>query len=456
MAKITFCGGAKSVTGSNYLLETSKSKILVDCGLVQGAEHCPDVNWREFMYNPKDINALFITHTHTDHIGLVPKLVKDGYRGKIYATLPTLELAPIMLDDGQEIISQECRSKHKDLLYEKEDIEQCEEQFHPVKYKEVVQVADDIRVCFRDAGHILGSASLEVWVKENGKESKIVFSGDLGNPPTPLLAPIDYIEDSDYVLMETTYGDRLHEDRKERMSLLEEIIESVIKEKGVLMIPAFALERTQELLFELNHLVENKKIPKVPIFLDSPLAIKATEVYRHSKKYFNKNATDLILNGDDIFNFPDLKFTDTTEESKAINNVMPPKIIIAGSGMSNGGRILHHEKRYLSNSQNTILFIGYQAVGTLGRTISEGNKDVTIFGDTIPVNAKIKEIGGYSAHADQNGLFKWIENIHKGGSLKKVFCVQGDEEPAATFAGIIKEKLNVEAVVPDEKDVFEF
>lgn len=456
MTKITFCGGAKSVTGSNYLLETSKSKIVIDCGLTQGAEQCPDINWREFIYKPNELNALVITHTHVDHIGLVPRLVKKGYKGKIYATLPTLELAPIMLDDGQEIIAQECKSKHKDLLYEKEDIKKCVEQFEPVNYKEVIQVAPDIKIRFRDAGHILGSSSVEVWVNDGGEEKKIVFSGDLGNPPTPLLAPVDYIEDSDYVLMETTYGNRLHEDREERIKLLKAVIEKVVSEKGVLMIPAFALERTQEILFELNYLVENNIIPSVSVFLDSPLAIQATEVYRHSKKYFNKQATNLILNGDDIFDFPNLQFTDTTEESKAINDVPPPKIIIAGSGMSNGGRILHHEKRYLSNSNNTILFIGYQAVGTLGRAILEGGQDITIFGDTIPVNAQIKEIGGYSAHADQNGLFKWIETIYKGGKLKKVFCVQGEEEAAVEFAGIIKERLNVEAVVPNEKDVFEF
>ncbi len=456
MTKITFCGGAKSVTGSNYLLETSQSKIIIDCGLTQGAEQCPDINWRNFLYNPKEINALIVTHTHADHIGLVPRLVRKGYQGKIYATMPTVELAPIMLEDGQDIIAQECKSKHKDLLYEVEDIDKCVEQFQAVHYKKIIQITPDIKIRFRDAGHILGSSSVEVFVSEAGEEKKVVFSGDLGNPPTPLLSPIDYIEDSDYVLMESTYGNRFHEDRAERVNIFKNIINDVVKQKGVLMIPAFALERTQEILFELNYLVENNIIPSIDMFLDSPLAIKATEVYRHSKKYFNKKATNLILNGDDIFDFPNLKFTERTEESKAINDVSPPKIIIAGSGMSNGGRILHHEKRYLSNPNNTILFIGYQAIGTLGRAILEGSKDVTIFGDTIPVNAQIKAIGGYSAHADQNGLLKWIESIHKGGKLKKVFCVQGEEDAATTFAGVIKEKLNVEAVVPDEKDTFEF
>ena len=456
MAKITFCGGAKSVTGSNYLLETNNSKILIDCGLTQRAEHCPDENWRTFSYNPKDLGAVLITHTHADHIGLVPRLAKEGYRGSIYSTFPTAALAPIMLDDGQEIIAQECRSKHKDILYSKNDVSQCVGQFFPVRYKEVIQVTEDIKVRFRDAAHVLGSASVEVWVTEAGKETKIVFSGDLGNPPTPLLSPVDYIEDSDYVLMETTYGNRLHEDKNERSNIFKTIVEDVVKQKGVLMIPAFALERTQEILFELNALVENKIIPSIPVFLDSPLAIQTTEVYRGSGKYFNQEVTELIQKGDDIFDFPNLEFTRTVEESKAINEVPPPKIIIAGSGMSNGGRILHHEKRYLPSSQNTILFIGYQAMGTLGRAILEGSDEVNIMGDAVPVNAQIKAIGGYSAHADQNGLLKWIQSIHNGGRLKKVFCVQGEEEAAVAFADTIKNNLSVDAVVPDERDVFEF
>lgn len=455
MAKLYFYGGALSVTGSNYLIETEKSKILIDCGLVQGGVHCPDDNYEPFKYNPAQIDALLVTHAHVDHIGRVPKLEQKGFKGKIYSTKPTAELAPILLEDSQEIITNECKGKHPPI-YSAQDVERCVKRFVSLEYGEEIPITKDIKVRYRDAGHILGSACIEIWIKEQGTEKKIVFSGDLGNPPTPLLSPIDYIEDADYVLVETTYGNRFHEDKAERTNILKEIIKQTINKKGVLIVPAFAIERTQEILFELNSLVENKLVPPINIFLDSPLAIKATDVYRRSREFFNRKATNLILNGDDIFRFPNLEFTLTTEESKSINTAPVPKMIIAGSGMSNGGRIIHHEKRYLSDSNNTILFIGYQAPQTMGRAILEGAKEVTILGDIVPVHAASQFIDSYSAHADQDGLLKWVSSIHSGGNLKKVFCVQGEEESAKAFAEVIKEKLKVEAAVPNPNDTFEF
>lgn len=455
MAKLTFYGGALSVTGANYLIETNQSRVIVDCGLQQGGAHCPPENYSEFPYDVSALTAVLVTHAHIDHIGRLPKLTRDGLRAPIYATIPTAELAPIMLSDSQELIEEECGDK-RGSLYSAEDVDAVTELFRPVHYGEIVQVAPDIRARFRDAGHILGSSSIEVWITEGDREIKIVFSGDIGNPPMPLLNPIDYIDDADYALVETAYGNRLHKDRDARQGLLEAAIKDVITAGGVLMVPTFAIERTQELLSEINHLVENHIIPPVQIFLDSPLAIEATRVYQRSKAFLNEETRQKIAGGDDVFNFPRLAFTATTEQSKAINEVPAPKVILAGAGMSTGGRILHHELRYLSGQNNMILFIGYQAKGTLGRKILDGAKEVTIFGETIPVRAEVRFIEGYSAHADQDGLLQWVTNLKRGGSLKQIFCVQGDEESSKEFAALVTEKLGVTAHAPRGGETFEF
>lgn len=454
MAKLHFYGGAWSVTGAHYVIETQDAKVAIDCGLLQGSVHCPDDNYEDFAYHPEELNAVCVTHGHVDHIGRLPRLVRKGFRGPIYATEPTRELAPILLEDSQQILSHECKGKHE-AIYSLNDVKQCLGLFRTIGYGDKTEVAPGISVRYRDASHILGSAQIEVWVREGSEERKVVFSGDLGNPPTPLLPPIDYIDEADYALIETTYGNRLHHDKKERMSILQDVIQKTVKDKGVLLVPSFAIERTQELLFELNHLVEHKLVPPIQIFLDSPMAIKATEVYRDSGKFFNTNTTNLILNGDDIFQFPRLSFTRTTEESKEINSVPPPKMIIAGSGMSNGGRILHHEKRYLSDSRNAILFVGYQSPMTLGRTILDGAHEVTILGDTIPVYAQTRFIDSYSAHADQKGLIKWVKAITQKKPLTKLFCVQGEQESSEAFAELCRNEMGVDAVVPNPQDSFE-
>ncbi|MEX2144937.1 MAG: MBL fold metallo-hydrolase [Candidatus Spechtbacterales bacterium] len=463
MAKLTFHGGALSVTGANYLIETQKTKVLVDCGMMQGSRHAEEENYKSFPYDPSKVDAVFITHAHIDHTGRLPKLIKDGFAGPVYATEPTVELANVMLQDSQGLIEHEAEGKHPPL-YGKKDVEKTKTQFKPVKYRQEIRVNEDIRVRFRDAGHILGSAIIELWVRENGKpfgdaqgkETKFVFSGDLGNPPTPLLNPTEFIDEADYVLVETTYGDRLHEDKAERKGILENVIEDTVTAGGTLMVPSFALERTQEMLFELNNLVENNRIPKVPVFIDSPLAIRATAVYKKHSKYFNRKAMGLVKKGDRLFEFPNLSFTMSVAESKAINEVPPPKVIIAGSGMSTGGRILHHELRYLQDPASTILFIGYQARGTLGRRIRDGAKSVKIYGTEVPVKCHIRSIGGYSAHADQEGLYEWIDVMRQGGKLKKVFCVQGEEEAANAFSVRVRDNMAVDAVVPKQGDVFEF
>ena len=458
--KITFFGGAQHVTGANYLLDSGTIKFLVDCGLNQGSKYAEDLNYQPFKYDPKEISFVFVTHSHIDHIGLLPKLYKNGFRGKVYTTSATKDLMAVALPDNMRQILEEAKKDGHEPLFTQEDVDGLMSLVEGVHYDETIELgtageADGgPRVFFHDAGHILGSAIIEVQWRENGELKKIYFSGDLGNPPTPLLQVTESVKDANYIVVESAYGDRLHEDRTERKEKLKEVIVSTIKNGGVLMIPSFAIERTQELLFELNELFNAGLIPKVPVFIDSPLAIKMTAVYKKHSDYFNKEAMYLIHSGDDIFNFPGLKMTSTTEESKAINNVPAPKIIIAGSGMSQGGRILHHEARYLSDPKNTILFVGYQVDGSLGRRIQKGDKEVRVLGMPVQVNCKIVSISSYSAHADQKGLFEWVAGSTKlkggAGNLKEVFVVQGEEEAAKTLANLIHEDLSVTAIAPTE------
>lgn len=448
--KIIFYGGARWVTGANYLLDTGRTKILVDCGLFQGRKYAEDLNYQPFQYDPSQVKYVLVTHSHIDHIGRLPKLYKDGFRGKVYATAATIDLMTVALPDNMERIAEEARQEGHASLFNQDDLDGLLALSHGVNYGEKIEL-DDISCIFHDAGHVLGSAIVEI----NYSDKKLFFSGDLGNPPTPLLRPTEFIHDANYLVVESAYGDRNHEARDERRRRLVTVIKDAIKLGGVLMLPTFALERTQELLFELHQMFNRKEIPPVPVFIDSPLAIKLTEVYRKHAEYFNKNAIYLIESGDDIFNFPGLKMTPTVQESKAINEVPPPKIIIAGSGMSHGGRILHHEIRYLSDPNSTILFVGYQVDGSLGRHIQRGDKEVTIFGQSVPVNCHIENITGYSAHADQKSLLHWVTAAKTGNKLKKVFVVQGEEEAAKTLAELIRENIGIGAVAPIEGESFD-
>lgn len=457
---LSFFGAAKIVTGSNYLLEIGKRKILIDCGLFQGSPFLTEKNLERFSYDPKEIDAVILTHAHLDHIGRLPKLIKDGFSGRIFATPATLDLAKLILEDELEV--QEIP------LFSRKDFNKTYDFFEPVEYRKKITIPPlgenysskkDSEISFKllDAGHILGSAIVEVFAE--GK--KIVFSGDLGNSPTPLLRPTEFPSSADYVLVESTYGDRNHPDFLKRKDLLEDAFEEIIGENGVLMIPSFALERTQELLYELNELVENHRIPKAPIFVDSPLAIKSIEVYKKYKKYYGKEASFLLKSGDKIFDFPRLYLTRRAQESKKINAVSPPKVIIAGSGMSTGGRILYHERKYLSDSKNCLLLICYQAAGTMGRKLFRKAKEVRIFGERVPVRAKIKIIQGYSAHADRQGLFRWLYNIkssaylHKTSGIKKVFVVHGEEKPAESLAQLVRDRLGIGAEVPEHGEKVE-
>lgn len=454
--KLTFYGGAGQVTGANYLLEfkdgsspSGTRKILIDCGLHQGTSFCEAHNYEPFPYDPKEISEVFLTHAHIDHSGRLPKLVKDGFSKTVYSTSPTRDFAELLLYDSQHILSMEAEKDGKKPIYTDDDILNLMKNWRGLDYHETVSLGPDAKATLFSAGHILGSASIVV--EAEGKV--VVFSGDLGNSPSPLIGPSECIAKADYCLIESAYGNRNHEARPQRKQLLQDVVSSTLKEGGTLMIPAFAMERTQILLLEIKEMVETGKIPKTPIFIDSPLAIKLTTVYNRYRNYFKEELRLRFEKEDAIFHFPGLRMTLTTEDSKSINDVPGPKIIIAGSGMSQGGRILHHEKRYLPDPKSTLLIFGYQAQGSLGRLLLDGARSVRIHKEDVPVRARIKAIGAYSAHADQDQLISWAKCLK--GVAKKFFVVQGEKESSEALAKRIKEELLVDAVVPIEKSSVE-
>lgn len=447
--QLHFYGGARTVTGSNYLLEAGGLKVLIDCGLFQGSHFNDELNYEAFAYDPKSVDFVVLTHSHTDHVGRLPKLYKDGFRGVVWATEPTKGIINVTLYDTVEKIDDESRALGYEPLYTKREVDQVLTLVKGVKYNEAVPLNEAVTVTFHEVSHILGSAWVEVIVKENGQERRLAFSGDVGNPPTPLLNPIEYPENIDYLVIESAYGDRTHEDKEQRKEILHKVMIDTVKRKGVLMIPSFALERTQELLLEIDTLFEAGVLPKVPIFVDSPLAAKITEVYGRFASYFSPSAREILRDNDMLFQFPWLSIARDAGESKRINDIASPKIIIAGSGMSQGGRILHHESRYLPDPNSAILFVGYQVSGSLGRRIFDGQQEVTIFGQPVPVRSRIFAIGGYSAHADQGELMEFVRHAARGKSLKNVFTVQGEERSAAAFAEKIGKELNVHAEAPE-------
>lgn len=451
--KLHFYGGAKTVTGANYLIELGKTKILIDVGMFQGSKELVELNYQDFPYNPKQINYVFITHSHLDHCGLLPKLIKHGFTGKIICTIPTRDIMEVALADSAHIAEEDADDLGQEPLYTETDVKKMITLIKAYKYNQKTALTPNIQFNLKNAGHILGSSIVELWLKEDNKKIKITFTGDLGNPPTPLLPPTEYIEQTDYLIIESAYGDRNHESKNQRKKELIDIIKTVIKRKGVMLIPSFAIERTQELLYELNDLIENKKITKVPIFIDSPLAIKITDVYKKNQEFFNNQTKYIIKSGDDIFSFPGLNFTPTKQESKDILHIAPPKIIIAGSGMSTGGRIRFHEKEYLDDPNNCFLVIGFQVEGTLGRQILNGIPVVSILGAQIKNKAQLKAIGGYSAHADQKQLLNFVSKIKK--PIKNIFIVQGERQPAETLKKLIIEKYGLPAQVPKYEQTIE-
>lgn len=464
---ITFLGATKTVTGSNFLVEGAGKKFLVDCGLFQGQAADEMENAEDFEFDVNEIDFMLLTHAHIDHSGRIPKLYKDGYRNKIYATKATCDLCAIMLPDSGHIQEMEAEWKNRKKLRKGEQLVEpiydvatalmSLEVFEPVQYDKLIEIDDNIHVRFNDAGHMLGSAIIEVWIKENGENKKIVFTGDLGNNDIPLLSEPTMIEDADYLVMESTYGNRHHMRNDEKAKLFIDIVTETVRNGGTVVIPSFAVGRTQEILFELNNIKEHKSdseflrkyelLMHTPVYVDSPLAISATEVFRENMDLFDEDTKKIIKSGDNPLEFPGLQFTRTAEESKELNENDESAIIISASGMCEVGRIKHHLKHNIWNPKNTILFVGYQAPGTLGRKIVDGAKTVKIFGEDIAVNARIEYIEGYSGHADQEGLLNFVYSFVK--KPHHIFLVHGEPEGQKVLKQKLAETTQIPVTIPD-------
>lgn len=467
--KIQFCGATTGVTGSCHLITTDNHKILLDCGQYQGGKAQEELNYAEFPFDPSEIEYMVLSHAHIDHCGRIPLLVKKGFRGQIYCTDATADLLGIMLRDSGHIHEQEAEWKNKknaragrplvEPLYTEKDSEEALKYVKPVLYDQLIELNDEIKVVFNDAGHILGSGEIELFISEKGNTSKIVFSGDLGVMDRPILRNPTIIKNADYVIMETTYGNRLHPDNSMDVNNLIDIICRTAERGGNTVIPSFAVGRTQELIFELNKVFDSKddprreKLDKVKVYIDSPMASVATEVFRNNAQVFDEETRDYINRGDNPLEFENLKFTQSTEESQWINIDREPKVIISASGMCEAGRIRHHLKHNLWNKNNSVIFVGYQAEGTLGRCLIEGQKEITLFGEMIQVNAEIHNLEGFSGHADMNGLLTWLGGFEK--EPKGIFLVHGEPEVKLDFARTVKEKLGYDAVAVNENSEFE-
>jgi metallo-beta-lactamase family protein len=451
--KLSFFGAAGEVTGSCNLLEEGNVKILVDCGMFQGGDFVEDRNADPFAFDASSLAAVFVTHAHLDHIGRLPLLVKRGFSGQIFATPPTIEIVKLILEDTCEIMEYNARKFGRQILYNLDDVAKVIGMMRQVDYYEDFDLpASKTTFKFHDAGHIFGSAFLEI----NLAGKKIVFSGDLGNVNVPILRDTDALpKDIDLLVCESTYGDRTHGTGVDRKSAIKDIIKSSLSRGGTLMIPAFSVERTQEILYDLNDLIDRDKVlpSNIPIFLDSPLAISATEVFSHYTKYFDEEAESYIRSGDDLFQFGGLKMTRSRDESKRINTVIGQKIIIAGAGMMNGGRIQHHALRYLSDERNTLFFTGFQAMHTPGRKILDGASHVDILGEHVAVRCHIEFIDVLSGHADKIKLFDWIKN--NGATPKHVVLNHGEPEQSGPLAEKIKSELGVKVVVADPEEAVE-
>ncbi len=456
--KLRFLGAAENVTGSRHLLEVDGRRLLVDCGLYQEREF-RSRNWEPFQVPPGTIDAVLLTHAHLDHCGLLPKLVKDGFKGRVYCTDATAELANIVMMDCGHIQQEDAEFKQKrhrregrtsprpvGPLYTVADAQVCAGLFSPVGYKEPVKIGDNIEVSFHDAGHILGSSIIRVRVTIGQKKRTILFSGDVGRNDKPILRDPMVFDQADYVTIESTYGDRVHHSVDDVKDKLAEAVNDTVERGGNIIIPSFSIERSQEVLYYLNELLLEDKIPHLMTVLDSPMAIRATQVFKNHPEMFDEEMSELLRNHESPFSFEGLKMSLTTRQSKAINRIRGTMIIIAGSGMCTGGRVKHHLVANISRPGSTVLFVGYQAVGTLGREIADGAEEVRLMGQKYPVNARVMRVHGFSAHAGQDELYGWLRNLKT--DPRGVFVVHGEKEAAHHFRDYVAERTGWNVIVP--------
>jgi metallo-beta-lactamase family protein len=461
---LSFMGAARGVTGSRYLLETDSLKFLVDCGLYQERDFL-NRNWEPFRCSPAELHAVLLTHAHLDHSGLLPKLANRGFRGRVICTPATADITKIMLIDSAHLQEEDAAYKKKRHLregrkgpfpelplYTVADAEASLTLFDPVEYNTPVTVGDGIEATFHDAGHVLGSAMIKLVFSKNGQKRSIVFSGDIGRWDRPFLHDPDAFRRTDYLVMESTYGDREHQGTGVIADELAAVVKAAFAAGGNIIVPSFALQRSQEILYYLNKLLITKRIPPIDVYLDSPMAIKITEVFKQYAEQLDEEMKELVRRHQSPFDFPGLKMVETVEESKALNDIRGTAMIIAGSGMCTGGRIKHHLVNNISRPECTVLFIGYQAEGTLGRHILDGARSVRIHGQTRPVRAKIAHIPGFSAHADRDELFKWLSRL--SAEPKMVFLTHGEASAAASFKEFLEEKTGYKVTIPSYGERF--
>jgi len=467
LGKLSFLGAARNVTGSCYLLENHDTRVLIDCGMYQERKY-QSRNWQPFPFGPESLDAVFLTHAHLDHCGLLPKLLREGYKGKIYCTQATAEIAQIILLDAAKLQEEDAIFKAKRHrkegrsgpypempLYTVEDAEAVESHFSAVEYLSCIAVNNDVEGCYYDAGHVLGAAVININIRKDGKNHRIIFSGDIGEPRRPIINDPTIFDEAEYIVLESTYGDRTHEEHENSdiQKQLRDCINRTVNAGGNIIIPSFALERSQEILYHLNELFLRKEIPPLVVFLDSPMAIRITEVFKRHADLFDKEMMQRLRQGNSFFSFENLKIIQSVEESKAINNIKGSSIIIAGSGMVTGGRVKHHIVNNIRRAESTILFVGYQAEGTPGRILLDGARKVRLLGQIHPVRAHIEKIDGFSAHADRDGLLAWLSDIRV--PPRCVFVTHGEEKAAISFANFLNERTGWTTKVPQYKDTVE-
>jgi metallo-beta-lactamase family protein len=457
--KIGFLGAAHNVTGSRFFLEANNTRLLVDCGLYQERK-LRYRNWEPFPFPPSSLDAVLLTHAHVDHCGLIPKLVREGFRGRIYCTTATSEIAQIILLDAAHLQEEDAEFKRKRHerenrkgpfpeipLYTTDDARASFPLFTPINYQEVVPLGEGVRATFHDAGHVLGSSMIKITVSQQGENRTILFSGDVGRWDRPILRDPSVFKEIDYAVMESTYGDRIHEEPADISESLAEIVNSTWRAGGNIIVPSFALQRSQEILYHMNELLMDNRIPHLMVFLDSPMAIHVTEVFKQHGELFDKEMSRLIRQRKSPFDFPGLKMVQTVDESKALNHISGTIMIIAGSGMCTGGRVKHHLVTNITRPDSTILFVGYQAVGTLGRQIVDGAKTVRILGQRYPVRARIAQIKGFSSHADRDELLRWITSL--SSAPRRVFIVHGEPKAMKQFGRLLKAKTGWKVSTPE-------